>query len=417
MGISLRTNNRTLFSVLLTYFLDNFGLAIIYPIFTPLLIKSENAFIALSTPYLERTVLLGLLIACFPLAQFFGAPLIGQFSDRAGRKKAFYITIAGTSIGYTLTAISILNENLTGLFISRLATGFFAGNLTLCLSTIAHMSHDDTGRTRNFSLLNAVGGMSFIIAIAFGGILSNPAISRHFNPSFPFWITAFFNFLNLISMHYLFQEPHKPRYSPGFHPFKGIHHLFQGIKNRELRTLYSVNFLFLLAWIASLQFLPTLLLEKFQFHLGGITLALIGTSLAWSVTNLLVNRTLAKFYYPGTILLSSLPFLCVSLLFTAFSQSPSTFLCLYILSAAFASLCWTNGISTISLKAPLSVQGSILGINQSFTSLSAMLSPMIGGLLAGIGVKTIYAFGAISCIVAFILLKRSKAYEHHSHMD
>lgn len=417
MLFKIRKGNHSLFPVLLTYFLDNFGLAIIYPIFTPLLIKSEHSFLSTSTPFLERTVFLGFLIAAFPLAQFFGAPLIGQFSDRVGRKRAFYITILGTALGYTFTAFSIMNYSLVGLFISRFATGLFAGNLTLCLATIAHMSPDDTSRTQNFSLINALGGMSFIIAIALGGLLSDPNVSRHFNASFPFWLISLLSFINLGCLHLFFHEPHKGPKHPGLNPFKGIHHLLQGIRTKELRTIYAVNFLFMLAWVASMQFLPSLLLETFKFQNSQITLALIGVSLTWSLSNFFINRRLAQTYFPGIILLASLPILSFFLFFSVFSGGPVSFLFCFMAAACFASFCWTNGIATISLKAPLAIQGSILGINQSITSFAAMLSPIIGGFLAGFGKYSIYIFGGIACLIAFIILKRSKAYEHHSHIE
>src|SRR5581483_462094 len=250
MLFKVRKDNQALFPVLLTYFLDNFGLAIIYPIFTPLLIKSEHAFFATPAPLLERTLFLGFLIAAFPFAQFFGAPVIGQFSDRVGRKRAFYITIFGTGLGYAFTALSIMHFSLAGLFISRFATGLFAGNLTLCLATIAHMSPDDTSRTQNFSLINALGGMSFIIALALGGILSDRNLSAYFNPSFPFWLIAILSYINLGCLHLFFHEPYKGPKHPGFNPFKGVHHLLQGIRSKELRTIYVGNFLFLLSWIA-----------------------------------------------------------------------------------------------------------------------------------------------------------------------
>ena len=94
------------------------------------------------------------------------------------------------AIGYTLTAGSIMSHSLTFLFISRFLTGLFAGNLTLCLATVADLSRDELSRTKNFGQIAAIGGLSFIIAIAFGGILSDATISRHFSPSLPFWITA-----------------------------------------------------------------------------------------------------------------------------------------------------------------------------------------------------------------------------------
>jgi DHA1 family tetracycline resistance protein-like MFS transporter len=415
MLFEVQKGRRSLLPVLLTYFLDNFGLAIVYPIFTPLLVKSEHFFLSSSAPIFERTVLLGLLIAAFPLAQFFGAPLIGQFSDRFGRKRAFYITVLGTGIGYTCTAISIMNHSLIGLFFSRFSTGLFAGNLTLCLAAIADMSHDDATRTRNFSLISAIGGLSFIIAIAFGGILSDPGISHHFNPSFPFWITALLSYLNLGCVILLFHETHKVPQRPSANPFAGVRNLLRGIKSQELRIIYTVNFLFMMAWVASMQFLPATLLELFQFQVGQITLCLMGTGATWSLTNLIINRALAKRFFSGKILLVSLLLISLSLLFTMMASTAPWFLLFFFAASCCAALCWTNGLATISLKAPLAIQGSILGINQSMTSIAAMLSPIIGGFLIAINRHALYVFGGLACLIAFSLLMSHKAYEHKTH--
>jgi DHA1 family tetracycline resistance protein-like MFS transporter len=412
MLFDTKKSRRSLFPVLLTYFLDNFGLAIIYPIFTPLLIRSEHSIITYTTPFFERTVLLGFLIAVFPLAQLFGAPLIGQFSDRFGRKRSFYITILGTALGYTATAVSITDHSLAGLFLSRFATGFFAGNLALCLASIADMSTDDTSRTRNFSLISAIGGLSFIIAIAFGGILSDPGISRHFNPSLPFWIIALLSYINLACMLLLFEETHKSVSHPGINPFKGIKNLIQGIKNKELQIIYSVNFLFMIGWVASMQFFPVLLLEHFKFQVSQITICLMFTGATWFLSNLTVNRSLAKRFFPGRTLLVSLLILALLLLLTTLVWTPAFFLPLFFAASCCASLCWTNGLATISLKAPLSIQGSILGINQSMTSIAAMLSPIIGGALAATNPHAIYGFGGAACLIAFTILLLNKAYKH-----
>jgi DHA1 family tetracycline resistance protein-like MFS transporter len=400
----MKKNARSFFPVLLTYFLDNFGLAIIYPIFTPLLLSAKNSLVSDTTPLFTRTLLLGLLIAAFPLAQFFGAPLIGQFSDRFGRKKAFYITILGTSLGYTFTAISIAEYSLAGLFISRFATGLFAGNLTLCLAAVADMNRDEIGRTKNFGTLSAMGGLSFIIAIAFGGIFSDPTISRHFGPSFPLWITAVLSYLNLVAIFTLFHETHKGPLHPGINPFKAIRHLLQAIQSRELRSIYGVNFLFMLAWVGTMQFLPTLLLERYHFPLHRVTTCLVGVGLCWSLSNLLINRWLAKYYFPAKTLLICLLLLSAFLISTLASAGPTSFLILFYASALCAALCWTNGLATISLKAPLSIQGSILGINQSMTSLAAMISPIIGGFLISKNIYAFHLFGSLACLLAGAIL-------------
>ncbi len=403
--------HRSLFPVLLTYFLDNFGLAIVFPIFTPFILKSTHLLFSFS----ERAILLGILIGAFPLAQFFGAPLIGQFSDRFGRKRAFYITILGVAIGYTLTSISVMAGSFTGLFICRLFTGFFAGNLTLCLAAIADMSPDDASRTKNFGQIGAIGGLSFIVAIALGGIFSDPTISRHFNPSFPFWITAFLSYLNFICMVLLFQETHAPTRHPGINPLKGVHNIVIGFKIRGLRVIYAANFLFMLAWVATMQFLPSYLLIDFKFQTFGLTLALMGVGAIWSFTNMFVNRLLAKQFFPGRTFVFCMFSISILLLSLVFSKTPVVFLCLFFLGTSFASLCWTNGIATISLKAPASIQGSILGINQSINSIGAMLSPLIGGMLMGLNKKALYLFGGTATLLGFVLLLVYKAYDEHYH--
>jgi MFS transporter, DHA1 family, tetracycline resistance protein len=406
----VKKNSRSFFSVLLTYFLDNFGLAVIYPIFTPLFIGADSPLLSPATPLSVKTILLGLLIAAFPLAQFFGAPLIGQFSDRFGRKRAFYITILGTSLGYTLTAISIAEYSLVGLFASRFATGLFAGNLTLCLAAVADMNHNKVNRTKTFGTLSAMGGLSFVVAIAFGGIFSDPTISRHFSLSFPMWITAILSYLNLIAILALFHETHKGPSHPGINPFRAIHHLVQAIQSRELRSIYCINFLFMLTWVGSMQFLPTLLLERYHFRTSNVTACLVGVGIFWTLSNLFINRWLAKRYFPAKTLLVCLLLLSTFLLSATTSTSPLSFLILFYASSLSAALCWTNGLATISLQAPLNVQGSILGINQSMTSLAAMLSPIIGGFLISKGTHTLYLFGGLVCLLASAILFFQRAH-------
>ena len=169
----------------------------------------------------------------------------------------------------------------------------------------------------------------------------------------------------------------------------------------------------MIAWVASMQFLPTFLLRRFRFGIGDITLCFMGIGAIWSLSNLIVNRRLAKFYFSGKILLICLLLLSTTLFFTRLSYEPLSFLILIFFSTCFASLCWTNGLATISLKAPPQIQGSILGINQSMTSIAAMLGPIIGGLLAPFSEHAIYLFGAVASMLAFWLLFYHHTYQHH----
>lgn len=391
------------FPVYLTYFLDNFGLAIIYPIFTPIFLL-PNPLITFPFSYSHRTVLLGILIGLFPFSQFIGAPLIGQFSDRYGRRKAFFITILGTAIGYTLTAVSITAHSLSLLFVSRFLTGLFAGNLTLCLAAIVDMSPDDKARARNFGHIAAIGGLSFIIAIAVGGMLSDPSFGRYFNPSLPFWITALLSYINFVCMILFFNETHPTRTSLDIYFFKGMHNIMLALKNKELSIIYMGNFFFMLSWVATMQFLPAFLIKYFSFSTFYITLTLTLVGALWAFSNFVINQQLAKRFYPANTLRTCLFFLATLLLSILFINHSTLFFILFYPAVCFASLCWTNSLANVSLKAPVGIQGSILGINQSMTSLASMIAPPLGGFFAGGGKQWLFSFTGIACLFACMII-------------
>jgi MFS family permease len=414
-GIEKR-RRRSLIPVFLTFFLDNFGLAVIYPIFTPLVMNPNEGFFASSPTFFTRTLTLGLLIGAFPLAQFFASPLIGQYSDRYGRKRAFYFTILGTTLGYALTACAIAFHSLHLLFASRWITGLCAGNLTICLAALADLCPDEHIRAKNFGHISAIGGLSFILAILVGGVLSDPVFYRYFSPSIPFWITAFLSLLNFILMVILFHETHPTHVKKSLNPFQGIQNLKMAVADGDLRVLYGTNFFFKIAWVASMQFLPAFLIKIYAYPSHQITYVLLGVGAAWTLANWVINRLLAKWVYPGISLLYSLGLLALFTFLLAFDWPAALFLTFFFLSAAGASLSWTTGMATLSIKAPAQIQGSILGVNQSVTALASVCAPALGGLLIGIEPGLLYLFCGGCCLVAFILLRLSHAYRPKIHV-
>ena len=92
---SCQSSRLSLFALFSLFFIDNFAIALVYPIFTPLILVSEYGFTTPEMSFALKSLLLGLLIAAFPLAQFFGAPFIGNLSDIYGRKRAFIFTLIG----------------------------------------------------------------------------------------------------------------------------------------------------------------------------------------------------------------------------------------------------------------------------------------------------------------------------------
>lgn len=405
MNLLLR---RSLYPVLIVYFLDVFGLAVVYPVFSPLLLKPEFGFISNYTTLFERTLAFWFLIACFPIAQIFGSPLIGEFSDMYGRKKAFVATILGTGIGYLLTALAIEYQILSLLFISRLWTGFFAGNLTICLATVTDISTDEHSRAKNFGLIGGVGGFSFILAILAGGALYTAKSGTGLHPSLPFFLIALISLVNLILMLILFKESFIPNsFLSRPNPIKGLNNIISALRNKPLRMSYLIYFFFVLCWVTSMQDLPGYLIHVYGMGANAITWTFIANGLIWSLANLVVNPFLADRFQPHKTLLICLILLGV-LLIALLPEKFPVFIAVFLLGVFCASLSWTNCIATVSLSAPKDIQGAILGVNQSLSAAASIAGPFIGGIVGSFDSHLTYVFTGLCGLVAALLLYKNQ---------
>ena len=63
-------------------------------------------------------------------------------------------------------------------------------------------------RAKDFGTVASVAGISFVVAIALGGILSNDSLSKVFNSSLPFWIITALSLVNIGIIWKAFEETH-----------------------------------------------------------------------------------------------------------------------------------------------------------------------------------------------------------------
>ena len=390
--------------VLLTYFIDTFGLAIVYPVLTPIFLKPQIHLLESATLF-ERTFLLALLIASFPLAQAIGAPLIGEFSDRIGRKKVFTWTISIGIIGYLLTAFGIHFKELVLMWLGRIITGFFAGNLTLCLSAVADITHTNKERIRNFGWIAVLGGFGFILAILVGGSLSNPHLVMFFRPETPFFLTAFLSFVNLGLLLKYFEESHATKPQEKIEFKKALKNIRSAIQYKDVRTLYIVFFLFMLCWITSMQYLSTYLIDIFDVSANMITLTFVSIGVIWTLANFIINPLLSIVFAASKTFCFGLIVLSTFLFLTLIPNQPFfLFLTYFFIASLAAALCWTNGLATVSWNASELFQGRVLGVNQAIAVLATILGSLIGGVIAGLNVRVLYCFTASSALLGALLL-------------
>lgn len=400
---------KTLFSVLFVACIDNFGFGLVFILFAPLMLNPQYGMLAPTATLNERNILLAILYLSFPLMQFFGAPLLGDIADRFGRKKAFYATILAASLGYLLSANAISLHSYTFLLFSRLWTGFFAGNLSICLASIADLSHDEKSRARNFSWVTVVWGFSWPVAILVGGYLSDPSISSYFNPSLPFYITLLLSLASLWIIAKLFKETHPNEPHIHVELFKGIHNVVMALKVKPIRPLFFILLLWTIGWGITVQWYGAYSIEKFKTSQEIISWGLVLQGIFWVIGGSVFNPILLKRFSTkvtgliGYLIASAFIFAC------SFAMTFWSFSWIYFISAIGGAFSMSNTLNLCSLAAPKEIQGKAMGLSQSMMSLGWLIVPIFGGLMGNLDIALFYPIAALFLLIGCVLLFMRKS--------
>ncbi len=407
-----RAAKKLLLPVFLTVFVDLLGATIVLPILAPLFLDFETGISPIDVAGLSaaalgeltrsRTIIFGLLIAIFPLAQFFGAPLLGSWCDRIGRKKVLIISLAGTLVGYILFALGIRYNLIWLLFVARALDGFTGGNISIVFSAISDVSTKET-KTKNFGLVGMAFGLGFIIGPYIGGKLSDPNVLSWFNFETPFWFSAVLCLVNIILVLLYFFETLKKKSTKPLSALQGIRNIGVAFGAPNLRIIFMVSFFLTFGFSLFTQFLQVFLIQKFDFSPPqiGEYFAFIGLFIA--LTQGLLTRFLSKkISNEVAVTISSLG-LALSLIIYIIPTEAHYLYYFAPFIAIFQGVMSPNLQTLVSNNASDEQQGEILGINQSVQSLAQAVPPIIAGFVVAMSIQLPIIMSAIFTFIAFLI--------------
>ena len=376
--------SRALLTLFFTIFLDMVGVGILIPVIPVLLADpaSPHYLLPLGTDARTGYVLLGIMLALYSLGQFIAAPIIGQLSDKYGRKRLLMLSIAGTAIGQSLFALGVLTKSLGLLLVVRLLTGMSTGNIVVSQAAIADLTTPEN-RAKNFGLIGAAFGLGFIVGPFLGGKLADPSVVSWFNAATPFWFASALSVLNLMFVYFMFRETNtRMNLHTKLVWAKALHNIAHAFRTKELRHIFLTGFLFQSGFAFYVTFMNVFLFFRFGFNEGSIGnyFAYVGLWIVFAqavVTRLVSRKFKETQVLRNTIFTSGIAILAIFL-------SPEASW-LYFIVPFFAismGLTQANLTGLLSRSATPSMQGQVLGINGSLSALANTIPPLIAGTIA-----------------------------------
>lgn len=391
-SLKAKLESKSMPIILLTIFLDVLGLSILFPVL-PLLVYNifEPAGYSLSTSY----ILLGWLTAIYPIMQFIATPILGQLSDRYGRKPILGFSLFGTAIGYVLFAIAIITRNIPLLFISRGLDGLTGGNLSVARAVIADVTAPEH-RTRNFGLIGAVFGVGFVIGPYLGARLATPGVNffglfttpHWFGPAIPFWFTAGLAFVATLGVLFILPETHRHINSKLKIAYnQSLTNIRKAISNPALRIIFTSEFFFWGGFTFFTTFFQFLLFNKLGFKPNNVGdfFAYIGICIA--LTQGFITPFVSKRFKNHQVLRVALLGCGLALFAQLWPSNTTELLMVTPLIAIFNGLTLANATALVSLSAGKEIQGEVLGIEASVQALAQAIPAAAAGYVATMGVN------------------------------
>lgn len=389
--IKERLSVKALPVVLMTIFLDVLGIGVLIPIIPNLLANPHSNFYLLPSgwDFKSGLILLGWLIAIYPLMQFIATPILGQLSDRYGRKPILGFSIFGTAVGYVLFAIGILSRSLPLLFFSRALDGITGGNLSVAQAVIADVT-PPKDRAKRFALIGAAFGTGFVLGPYIGAKLGTPNISvfglfhtpHWFNPATPFWFTAILSFINFCLVVLLLPETHEHIRNVKIKVTQSVRNIITAASYPGLRVIFPSVFLFWGGFAFFQTFFQVVLIDKLHFSQSNIGdfFAFVGIWIAF--TQAVITPMLAKRFKPYQILRVSFIASGITLFGYLLASNTTQLLLVTPIFAIFLGNSIANSVALVSISADKHIQGEVLGINASVQALAQTIPAALSGYIA-----------------------------------
>ena len=348
--------------IFITLLIDIMGWGLIIPVMPTLIAELKGIPVNEASPYGAW------LVAAYAITQFFFGPIIGNLSDKYGRRPVLLASLLAFAVDYIFMAVA---PTYGLLFIGRIISGITGASVTTASAYIADVSTNEN-RAKNFGMIGAAFGIGFMAGPALGGLIAG------FGLRAPFYAAAVLCLLNTVYGYFVLPESLSLEHRRHFHwkkinPFGGLVFLKKHPKIIGLTACYFLLYLGAHSVMANWSYF-TMYQFGWKEKMVGISLGVVGLVVGIVQAGLtrIVNPKLGneKSIYLGLFLY------IIGLVL--FAVASSTWMMMaFIIPYCMGGLAGPALQSTLTTHVAPNEQGALQGSLSSLMSITTIFGPII----------------------------------------
>ena len=348
--------------IFITLLIDITGWGIILPVVPTLIKELIDGDISQAAAYG------GWLGFAYAFTQFVCSPIVGNLSDRYGRRPIILISLFGFAIDYIFLALA---PSIVWLFVGRVIAGITGASMSTASAYIADISTDED-RAKNFGMIGAAFGLGFVIGPVLGGLLG------HYGARVPFYVAAILCLFNFLYGYFILPESldkdkrrefNWKRANPiGSFKFLGRHPEISGIIFAMLLTYIGLHA------VQSNWHFFTMYEFGWDGRMVGISLGLLGLLLGL-VQAFLIRWTMPRFGEEKNIYYGLFFYAFGLMLFAFAGQGWMMFV--FLIPYSLGGMCGPALQSVITKNVPPNEQGELQGTLVSLVSATSIIGPPV----------------------------------------
>jgi DHA1 family tetracycline resistance protein-like MFS transporter len=360
---SMASNAKAAISfIFITLLIDVIGFGLIIPVFPKLIEELIHGDIS------EASRWGGWLTFAYAFMQFIFAPVLGNLSDKYGRRPVLLFSLAGFGIDYIFLSLA---PSIGWLFVGRVIAGITGASFTTASAYIADISTDEN-RAQNFGMIGAAFGLGFIIGPVLGGVLGE------YGSRLPFVVAACLALVNALYGYFVLPESLSKESRRPF-SWKRANPLGSLMQLKKYPSLGSLIGSLILVYVGAHAVQSTwtyINIEKFQWSEGmiGYSLGMVGLLVA------IVQGVLIRFINPKLgnerSIYFGLSLYALGLLLFAFATK-TWMMFVFLIPYCFGGIAGPALQSIISGAVPSNEQGELQGALTSLMSITSIVGPLI----------------------------------------